>query len=162
VTKIRIFHNVSADAIFGLNRVFDPAAEGHVRRAATGERHPLVPVFEYEAPGDPATDTERLLHSAFELFNVGHDPDFGVPDPTALAYRARKLRSVSKGDVVQVGDNAYACESRGWAAVGGESMFVVDGKRAEHLIRERYQLKPHEPLCLTVPQPQQEAELDLE
>lgn len=165
MTKIRILHNISQDGMMtGLNRVFDPTAEHHVREAETAaERHPLVPVFEYEVPDDSAVDVNRQLEEAFRLFNVGDDPDFGVPDRTALAYRSRKLRSLSVGDVVQVGDTAHACESRGWAPVEKESMLVIDGDLdgglADRLIRGRYQFKPGEPLRITVPLPSPAAEL---
>jgi hypothetical protein len=33
---------------------------------------------------------------------VGHDPDFGIPDQRAVAYRQAGNRSLSVGDVVQV------------------------------------------------------------
>ena len=64
-------------------------------------------------------DPLRVVDEAFELFNVGDDPEFraGGPDATAVAYRALGLRSLSVGDVVQVDDVAFACASFGWDQV---------------------------------------------
>jgi hypothetical protein len=36
-------------------------------------------------------------------------PEFGTPDPRAVAYRKCGHRSLSVGDVVMIGDMALAC-----------------------------------------------------
>jgi hypothetical protein len=77
--------------------------------------HPLVPVYGYQSA--VAGEPEDVANHAFRVFNVGDDPDFGKPDPDAQRYRALGNRSLSKGDVVQVGPTWLACASRGWDRV---------------------------------------------
>lgn len=53
-----------------------------------------------------------VLNQAFEQLNIDY--------PTAewaKEYRARRNRSLSVGDVVVVGEQAYACEPVGWKPV---------------------------------------------
>lgn len=63
---------------------------------------------------DPPLDRNvaRLLELVFRQLNVD--------DPTAQwakDYRADRRRSLSVGDVVVIGEVAYACESVGWKQV---------------------------------------------
>lgn len=75
-------------------------------------------VFEYSTEH---TDPIAAAEEAFRLFNVGDDPDFGTPDPRAIAYRRPRNRSLSVGDVVMLrtGDSEVflACESIGWVVI---------------------------------------------
>lgn len=76
--------------------------------------HTVTEVYRYTPH-----DSGHTLESVFELFNVGHDPDFvNPPDPRALDYHDRANRSLSTGDVVgikdQHGARFYACASIGW------------------------------------------------
>ncbi|MGL5824992.1 MAG: hypothetical protein ACRCYU_09275 [Nocardioides sp.] len=104
--KVTVLHNVARDG-FGRPRGYDGYQPDHQ----------LANVFDYE------TDLVAPLavaEQAFHLFNVGDDPHFGTPHPTAIAYRANQLRSLSVGDVLLLEDGAhgtpvaYACASVGW------------------------------------------------
>jgi folylpolyglutamate synthase/dihydropteroate synthase len=145
--KVSIYHNVSRDASFGYNTIFRKTerAPGYGKRQAVmeDEKHPLVKVFEYEAD-DYCTSVE-LLNRAFEEFNVG-------TGPRAQAYRARRLRSLSVGDVIQVDNVAFACASFGWDEVDLSEAKVLEGQAAVDVIRERYEFRPSETeLTVTVP-----------
>jgi hypothetical protein len=98
-----IWHNIGTDVQGRLVGMVDGYQVGH----------PLVPVYRYQADGEP----ELVADQAYRLFNVGDDPDFGTPVMHAQRYRALGNRSLSKGDVVQVGDTWLACASRGWDQV---------------------------------------------
>jgi hypothetical protein len=160
--KISIFHNVSKDANFGLNTVLRtsetrPENVDHVLELSDGryawrdlatarsERHELVWVFLYDAEwtGDH-TDPCPLLAQAFERFNNGS----GHEDPS---YFARKLRSLSVGDVVMVNGDAYSCDPAGWSPVSKNDLRILPASEAEWVIRQRYELGPREQLSLTVP-----------
>lgn len=170
--KVSILHNISRDASFGFNAVFrtgDQAPEG-VRAIALddgrvswkaeaeteAERHELVWVFTYE--GDSAKDDETLLAEAWHAFNVGHDPEFGPPSDLALAYRARKLRSLSMGDVVIIGHSPqeprspriWSCDSD-WTERQQTDLRILPASDADKAIRARMDFGPDEPLTHTVP-----------
>ncbi len=74
--------------------------------------HILTAVYRWETDVD--TRSEDFLPDVFRLFNVGHDPDFGRPDIRAVEYRRNKNRSLSVGDVVQVGDQWFGLDKGGW------------------------------------------------
>ena len=137
---VEIFHNISAVAFFGLNMILE--AGGKREAAGAEEQHPLVLVFRYELPGDQ--DDKEVLSRGFETFNIGEDE-------LAQRYRARKLRSLSKGDVVVVHGQAYSCESVGWRARSQDELRMLAADEAETLIRERYNFRPAEELAVTVP-----------
>lgn len=102
--QVTIFHNITRDGLgrpLGIIDGFQP-------------EHDVVRVFSYETA---LTEPVAAAEEAFHLFNVGEDPDFGVPSPIALAYRAKGLRSLSVGDLVRVGVSTFACASYGWDAV---------------------------------------------
>lgn len=139
--KVEIFHNLSSDASFGVNTVFDKS--GKREAVLEEERHALVLVFRYELPDDSGDDIE-ILNQAFETFNVGEDELAGQ-------CRARKLRSLSKGDVVFVHSQAYSCESVGWRARSQDELRIITAAEAEPLIRERFSFRPAEALTITVP-----------
>lgn len=104
-TLINIFHNVAQD---GSGRPLG-MLDGY------DHTHPLVLVAQVrllEAGND--LDTAEDM---FRLFNVGDDPAFGTPDPTAVAYRARQNRSLSTGDVVEIDGRAYAVARSGYTQV---------------------------------------------
>jgi hypothetical protein len=85
--------------------------------------HLLVPVDKF----DVDSPSENLLDDLFRLFNVGDDPDFGPPDEHALAYRQRGNRSLSVGDVIQVNDHWWSCESHGWNHIETPDSEQLDG-----------------------------------
>lgn len=63
--------------------------------------------FDFERADDGA-GAAAILAEAFERFNVG-------ADEIASKYRSRGNRSLSVGDVVVIGGDAYACASLGWS-----------------------------------------------
>jgi hypothetical protein len=145
MVHVRVYHNINRDAGFGLNAVF--TKQGKTFAQTPEERHELVLVFEYDA--GPASDRvsyshQRLLVDAFDTFNVGSDE-------LAAQYRARKLRSLSVGDVVEINDSAYACESVGWELCSSDDLRIIPADEAERLVRERFDFGPHEALAITVP-----------
>lgn len=159
MAKVRIIHNLSRDASFGLNSVYRTADEkpegidaipfdGKWMWKGTAqkpeERHELAWVFEYQVKGFASDD--EILDDAFEMFNIGEGE-------TARDYRGRSLRSLSKGDVVIIDRNAYSCESVGWARRAFRELRILPAGDAEKVIRERYDLGPKEPLIVSVPLP---------
>lgn len=68
---------------------------------------PMEKVFTFFIPAEATHDPELVLEEAFETFNIGQ---------TALArdYFSRRLRTLSVGDVVAIGESAWACDSVGW------------------------------------------------
>ncbi|GAA3832355.1 hypothetical protein GCM10022226_61980 [Sphaerisporangium flaviroseum] len=80
--------------------------------------HAMVKVFAYDIPAEQARDPHAVLEDAFVTFNEGDDD-------RARKYRARGNRSLSKGDVVVIGEVAWACASSGWDLIAG-SITVCD------------------------------------
>lgn len=90
----------------------------HNARTGTAGRHPAF--FDGYTPGDPMVRVftyqtqprgrapEQIAEDAFAAFNA--DPEMLCGDQLDLAarYRSRRLRSVSCGDVVVVGEAALA------------------------------------------------------
>ncbi|RAS59502.1 hypothetical protein C8D87_114114 [Lentzea atacamensis] len=89
---IRVFHNNHA------------TASGY----APGQS--VTEVFTYVEDG---LDDHVLLGRAFDLFYIGHDPEFGTPDRRAVEYRDRGNRSLAVGDVVAIDDRFYAFDHVG-------------------------------------------------
>jgi hypothetical protein len=163
MARVQILHNISRDASFGLNTVFRTGGEAPegVRSIQLSdgrftwkdmadtpdERHELAWVFQYEASysGDQA-DPHELLNAAFETFNIG-------TDELAAQYRARRLRSLSVGDVVQIDGDAYTCASVGWEPVHRADLRILPAREAEARVRERFEFKATEPLAISVPLP---------
>jgi hypothetical protein len=89
----------------------------------------MTPVLVYVRPGNSDQATARqLADQAFEAFNAPED--FLVSDLRELAakYRGLHLRSLSVGDIVQVGQTYLACDHSGWSKLDWEdvkSMMVV-------------------------------------
>jgi len=79
----------------------------------------------------PYTEGDRLFHAlefVSPLPNCGHMEmllmivfeQLNIPEPTAdwaIEYRAKRNRSLSVGDVVVIGEQAWACEPRDWKSV---------------------------------------------
>lgn len=111
--QIQVFHNVTKDAHGRHVGMLDGYRAGH----------DLALVYEYTVPDDKSArfllDGRTYAEDAFHLFNVGDDPAYGTPDPRAVEYRAKRLRSLSVGDVVVVGERAYACAALGWDPIAG-------------------------------------------
>lgn len=103
--KVTIWHDVERD--------FQDRPLGMLDGYSPG--HKVVAVFRYDEPD--GTDPHEVANRAYHLFNVGDDPDYGVPDVRAVAYRAAENRSLSKGDIVQVDELWLACARSGWDRV---------------------------------------------
>jgi hypothetical protein len=163
MATVSVFHNISRDASFGLNTVFRtgpsapegvrsvPLSDGRVTwKALSGgdERHELAWVFQYEAPATTiAKDDAAVAEDAFARFNGGS----GRED---ARYFARKLRSLSVGDVIAIdGKRFYSCESAGWAARDLKELRILPAAEAERVVRARYEFRPAEELTVTVPLP---------
>lgn len=105
--RVRVFHNTTTDG-----RLFGYKPD-----------HQVVEVYSYDDPDVVATTRDSAVADrAFHLFNVGHDPEFGIPDHRACDYRARGNRSLSMGDVVGIDNRFYACASSGWSPIDTPAM----------------------------------------
>lgn len=108
--RVRIFHN---------NNPRDAWIDGYV-----AGRDTVTEVSAYDTqPRDP-----EPLSFAFELLNVGHDPDFGQPpDDRALVYRARRNRSLCVGDVIAITDTDHEGGGPRWRfyAVSGQGFTAI-------------------------------------
>ncbi|GAC1527411.1 MAG: hypothetical protein NVS3B1_17670 [Marmoricola sp.] len=108
MTTIQVFHNVAKDAegrplgFFG----YQPS------QALVEVAHVDVGGIEVNGGG-----LYGALDRVFYLLNVGDDPEFGTPDPQAVAYRARRNRSLSVGDVCVIEGVAFAVASFGFEPV---------------------------------------------
>jgi hypothetical protein len=148
MTRITVLHNISRDAGFGLNNMFDRQGKFYEPRS-----HELVRVFEFDADED-YPDPDSLFHT----FNVGEDAAMAHSEAElelAREYRARNLRSLSVGDVLVFETNGIvtytACKSCGWEDIPKDQLRVLSSRAAEVVIRERYSFKPGELLTVTVP-----------
>jgi hypothetical protein len=105
MTTVTIWHNLGTDS--------DGQGLGMLYGFRDGDV--LAPVATYDCD-DVATESAALdvAEEAFHVFNVGDDPDFGIPDGRAVSYRGACNRSLSVGDVVQVGDIWLAVEGVGF------------------------------------------------
>jgi hypothetical protein len=105
--RIRIFHNNARD-----EQGRHPAWE---RGFLAGDT--VTEVFGYDVPVDELEPF--AVEGVYDLFNIGHDPNYGKPDIRALDYHAAGNRCFSMGDVVAVEDTGqptmwFACASSGW------------------------------------------------
>ncbi|MDU0293754.1 hypothetical protein [Saccharothrix longispora] len=97
---IRVFHNLNDRALL----------VGY-------QGQPVAEVLAYREPPTSRSRDVDLVESAFQLCNVGDDPEFGQPDPRAVRYRHRGNRSLSIGDIVAVDGRFYACQRIGWRRI---------------------------------------------
>ena len=107
-TLITTWHNVHQDE------------HGHLTAMIFGftAGDPLVPVHQFSIANELVPDDRLdLCESIFRLFNVGDDPEYGAPDEEAVTYRAQGNRSLSVGDVIQIGQHWFAVQYAGFAAV---------------------------------------------
>jgi hypothetical protein len=154
--RITVYHDLHSDAGFGLNQVFTREGKQYQPRS-----HPLVAVFRFDDSELPDPDETRptvIADMIYRCFNVGNDPAFagsGVMAEREMAlawrYRARRLRSLSKGDVLRFGDRTWLACGSYWDAVEEPELNIVDGAAAEQAVRDRYQFKPGEELAISVP-----------
>ena len=155
---VTVLHNVDANNWFGVNTVLGDGSSRELPRRSRS--HPLVRVFE------AVLDEQRIAliarHGAvaaaehlFMTFNVGDEPGRAEDEYTAQlahAYRARRLRSLSVGDVLMFGDAfAVSCERFGWQIIDAHDLLVLDAAAGASAARKRYQFRPGEQLTLSVP-----------
>jgi hypothetical protein len=113
---VTIWHNVAFDDQGRHTAMLDGYQPGD----------PVVRVFAYQA--DPAgRSPEEVADEAFDTFN-DHPRDSDGAD-LAFAYYGRRLRSLSKGDVVVVGEVALAVAGMGWTPVRGG---LTEVRTSEH------------------------------
>jgi hypothetical protein len=103
--KIKIYLNDGEDHFFGFVNDFANNPE-------------LTMVYSFDIsemfPGVLA-DVPAVLAWCFQEFNVGEGKH-------AQEYRSRWLRSLSVGDVVVVGETAWACGHVGWTKITTEQL----------------------------------------
>lgn len=103
-TSVQVFLNVDRDHWFG----WEPG-------------HPVVRVFAYDtADGNP----EILAEEAFAMFNG--QPGTDAQQELTDAYYERRLRSLSVGDVLVIGGNAWACKDTGFTPLSAPLNDVTD------------------------------------
>ena len=111
--KVKIYLNDGEDHFFGF---------GHLNRMGP-DKAELVMVHSFEltetehAWVSPITETsiKQILEYVFEHTNLR-------TEPLGRAFQQKMLRSVSVGDVVVVGETAWACESVGWTLITTEQL----------------------------------------
>lgn len=110
--KVKIYLNDGEDHFFGFKNKFANSPE-------------LTMVHEFEI-----TETEiawvnsplghkailSILDWIFQELNIGEESEL------ATQYRAKRLRSLSVGDVVVLGELAFSCDSAGWGKVTTEEL----------------------------------------
>lgn len=109
--KIKIYLNDGEDHFFGFENKFANSPE--LTMVHSFELSETEHAFVNGLPGEKGM--LRILEWVFEEFNVGEGPQ-------AKEYRAKMLRSVSVGDVVVIGEMAWACGSYGWDRITTEQL----------------------------------------
>lgn len=103
---ITIWHNVATDGHGRHTGMLDGYQPGN----------PMVRVFSYQA--DPVGRLpEDIAEETFAICN-GH-PRNDCPEALTRRYYHRELRSLSVGDVVAVGEAAFAVAGAGWKPISG-------------------------------------------
>ena len=122
---VTVWHNVRTDSEGRNLAMLDGYTPGD----------PMVRVFTYQTEPRGRTP-EQIAEDAFAAFN-GHPAD---AEGTALAraYYERRLRSLSKGDIVAAGEAGLAVAGIGWTLVHGG---LAEVRTSEHGTR------PLPPIC---------------
>jgi hypothetical protein len=109
---VTIWHNVNRDS----NRM----PTGFMRGYHPGDD--MCPVFTFAW-----ADDKDVLDYCFHVFNAPEEYLEKEDRKLAERYRANRLRSLSVGDVVQVGDRFWTCRAIGWDYMGqGVSLNVSE------------------------------------
>jgi hypothetical protein len=100
-----VYLNEAPSQSLGFGR-FEPA------KLVTAAQFPLT------FTGQPSNETiKAALELVFEQLNID------TPDqPWALKYRLDRRRSLSVGDVVVIGETAWACAPVGWDALSTDQL----------------------------------------
>ena len=107
--KVTIFHNVQPEHRF----------QGYQAGDA------IVRVFEAEVPD--GQDPHAVAEQMFEMGNAPEDYLSGDALDLAITYRGRRLRSLSVGDVVAVGETPLAVARCGYTLVSGPVNETLNG-----------------------------------
>lgn len=103
-----IYHNVQQDAEGHLEGFFGYKPE-----------HAVTPVFTYVATVEGAAFRAEAEHAFAMLNSYPEEMHTGQADlPTVRRYRASRLRSLSVGDVVKVGNSLFAVARVGMDFLG--------------------------------------------
>ena len=102
---VTIWHNVASDDQGRHTPMLDGYQPGD----------PVVRVFAYQT--DPGRPAEEIAEEAFAIFN-DHPADAAGAE-LACAYYGRRLRSLSVGDLVAVGEAGLAVGRVGWTLISG-------------------------------------------
>lgn len=102
--QVTIWHNVNRDVNGHPTFFFHGYQPGDA----------VTPAFTFTWPNDD----EQITDYCFHVFNAPED--YLDKDERKLAdrYRVNRLRSLSVGDVIQVGNKFWACKSVGWEFLG--------------------------------------------
>lgn len=109
MTTTTVYLNEGKDHFFGFKNEFSPAA---LRKAAEFDQAPEL-IAQFQDTGKPI----RALEDVFAQLNI----DSPTAD-WAVAYRAERNRSLSVGDVVVIGETAWAVASFGWDRISSEDL----------------------------------------
>lgn len=103
---VRVFHNVARDENGRM-----------VNFVGWRPHHEMVLVFAYELPAAAKVTPQQIADEAFAMFNGFPESDAGRE--LTERYYQRRLRSLSVGDIIMVGEAALACCNAGWSPVTG-------------------------------------------
>ena len=84
---------------------------------------PIVRVFRADFETDH-TDPQRIGDELYEAFNIGDEFPSHRHHAMAVAYRARKLRSLSTGDVVVIGEAPLAVADIGFMPIANPNILT--------------------------------------
>ena len=123
---VTIWHNVARDHEGRHTGMLDGYQPGD----------PMVRVFTYQAEADGGRSPEAIAEEAFATFN-GHPRD-ADGEELARRYYARRLRSLSAGDVVAIGEIVLAAgRPAGWTPVNGGLNEVRTDQHGTHPLPAR-------------------------
>jgi hypothetical protein len=101
---------------------------------------PLVRVYRTTYAPDVGMDPDLRQDPAvfasamFTACNVGPGMVTGELERIRGEYRARRLRSVSVGDVIAIGETPLACASVGWQAITGAVNILAEWPESTHTV----------------------------
>lgn len=149
--QITVFLNAAArDASLGLNAsLVATDNERGYERVTTPCSHKLIPVITFGWESDREPELDEL----FRWFNVGTgETDAAAVKLLVSEYRIRRNRSLSVGDVIQIGDRFFARASAGWDEVDSADLRLITSYlAAAEAVQEAYGFKPGEPLSIIRP-----------
>jgi hypothetical protein len=96
--NVKVFHKTDRENIF---QEYEPG-------------HRLLHVFEF---GTPLLDTHNVMRLLDEIFAATNDHPYPGWEHISVRYHQDcRLRSLSVGDVVVIGESAYCCDRIGWSS----------------------------------------------